>query len=882
MKKRVYVVPHSHWDREWYFTIEDSNVLLVENMDYLIDVLENDTAYTAYVFDAQVSIVEEYLSLRPEQEERLKKLVADKRLFIGPWYTQTDSLLVHKESIIRNLLYGTKISQKYGHSMNCGYLPDIFGQNQYFPSIFTGFGIDNSILQRGVYTDQLKGDLNFTWISPDKKKVKANNMYFGYGPGKFLQATEEYKESRLYPILEKLSSMNRHTDQLLLPSGGDQVLIRKHFPETIQKLNKETEDYEFLLSDYETYMKDTWGDYHRFDNEIEGELIATQNARIHHTIRSQRYDIKKANYEVEHKLLHQLEPLAVIGHSFGLRYPQEWLDKIWKLLFDVHAHDSIGGCNSDDTNKDIIQRLQKVKRIADGLLNIWKKRMTEAISSKQHDLSSIFVFFNTNASEFSGVVEAVIFTKSREFILRDTVEDTQVMAEVKRQKYVSGGKQIIVTAEGEQEVEIPGYYRNSIMVAMDNVPSLGYKTLKVEKVNKRLPTVIQEESTSIANEQFEIKLKDGQLIVTDKKKKIELDHFLRFENVADAGDSYDFSPLDGDKPIYLEQAELISVSKGELSQFMVVKHEALVPKNLKERTENIASKLLMITTTLELRKEEHMVRVKHDIANEVEDHRVRVLLQTGAEHANQSFADQGFSIIQRPITNSYMKSWREDGFTEAPVPIYPLENFTGNKSDTHIFAAVTRGIKEYELLEFGDLALTLYRSVGLLGKDNLAWRPGRASGINNKVVFTPDAQMKRKMTFEYAVVIEDSNVEPSQLFVRTDQYVGRYVTYQKQDLNTFEERLERFEFPMEIKDLPKTASILKQENPNILMSSCKRAYNNESIIIRFYNPTEKEQQLELSHVFPSLNVTNLAEDQQLEVNKNLIITPKAYLTLSLK
>ncbi|MGD6840780.1 hypothetical protein ACQCVL_30935, partial [Bacillus thuringiensis] len=84
MKKRVYVVPHSHWDREWYFTIEDSNVLLAENLDHLFDVLETDQDYTGYVFDAQASIVEEYLKVRPENRDRLKQLVEEKQLFIGP------------------------------------------------------------------------------------------------------------------------------------------------------------------------------------------------------------------------------------------------------------------------------------------------------------------------------------------------------------------------------------------------------------------------------------------------------------------------------------------------------------------------------------------------------------------------------------------------------------------------------------------------------------------------------------------------------------------------------------------------------------------------------------------------------------------------------
>ncbi|MFP3361171.1 alpha-mannosidase, partial [Planococcus sp. SIMBA_143] len=75
-----------------------------------------------------------------------------------------------------------------------------------------------------------------------------------------------------------------------------------------------------------------------------------------------------------------LEPLGSIASTLGLRYPNVWLDEMWKMLFDVHAHDSIGGCNSDDTNQEIVNRLTKVIRMADGCLNLLKKQITEAIS----------------------------------------------------------------------------------------------------------------------------------------------------------------------------------------------------------------------------------------------------------------------------------------------------------------------------------------------------------------------------------------------------------------------------------------------------------------------------------------------------------------------
>ncbi|MDM5314965.1 glycoside hydrolase family 38 C-terminal domain-containing protein [Fictibacillus sp. b24] len=879
-QKKVYVVPHSHWDREWYFTIEDSNLLLVENMDRLMDVMENDPEYTGYVFDAQSSIIDEYLKVRPEEKERLSRLITAKRIFVGPWYTQADSLLVNRESLIRNLMYGTRIAEKMGHSMNVGYLPDIFGQNTYLPSMFKEFDIDYSVLQRGIYTDQLNGDLNFTWKSPDGESVKANNIYFGYGPGKFLSDDPQYMEERLLPILEKIADMNTSTDNLLLPAGGDQVLVREHFPETVKKLNEKDEKHEYVLSDYETFMKDTWekGD---FENVIEGELIATQKSRIHNTIRSQRYDIKKLNDMAEEKVICELEPLASFASTLGFKYPGKWLDEMWKMLFDVHAHDSIGGCNSDDTNQEIVNRLTKVIRMADGCLNLLKKQMTEAVSRKLGK-DSIFVLFHLLPKSFEGTQKVVLFTKEKEFGIRD-LKGAAVKFDVLNQEYISGGKTIVVTADGEKEVDAPGYYRNEVLLRDVKLPAMGYETFEVvegasenEAVN---PKTLN--NRLIENENFAIFEENSQIHLTVKSLEKTIKDFIKFENVADAGDSYDFSPLEGDSAIYSKTLESVYVEGSSGTEFMEVVHVLQVPGDLEERKEGQATTSLAIVTRFELLSGEDFIRVTHDIENEVKDHRVRVLLQTSVEAPEHSFGDQGFSIIQRPTVNPYMPTWKEEKFAEAPVPIYPLENIAGVTNGELTAAVVTKGIKEYELInETGELALTLFRSVGLLGRDNLAWRPGRASGINNKVVTTPDAQMQTKMTFEYCIHVGEGN-DINQLFKLVDDYRGHSVSYQKQSLNTFEERLDRFEIPYPVDALPARFSFLEAAG-EVYFCSMKKAHDDNSVILRLFNPTDGEQTVNISseHI-QSIAQTKLNEKIVVDVKGDVLVRPKGYVTLKL-
>lgn len=849
-QKTVHVVPHAHWDREWYFTIEDSNVMLVENLRHLIDVLERDEAYKSFVFDAQMSVIEDFLAILPEKKVKLEQLIKQKRLFVGPWYTQTDTLLVHKESLIRNLLYGSRAAQAMGHSMKIGYLPDIFGQNAYLPSIFNSFGMEYAILQRGLYTEDVATDLNFHWRAPDGLTAKTNYMYFGYGPGKFLATDAGYVSGTLTPILDTLREMNRSTSQLLLPAGGDQVLVREHFPETIEALNAQQSDYEFVLSDYETFMEKTWGDS-EFETVIEGELLASQKSRIHNTIRSQRVDIKLANSRIEDKVYHQLEPLAVMAHKYGAAYPKRWLDKIFKLLFDVHAHDSIGGCNSDETNRAIIHRLEQAERICDSLINVLKKQMARGIGA-EFEQGAVLVF-HLLPKAMTKQVETVIFTKDKAVCLAD-ISGFVVPQTVLSQAYISGGKKVVVTADGEQEVEIPGYYRTVISAEIAMEP-LSYQVLQI--VQGPVNLVAPVDGAKITNDYYTIEIVAGRLQLTTKFGE-QLENFLVFEDVADDGDSYDFSPLAGDVTELADEATCVQVLCSDLVSTMTIRHTLARG----EGTE--------IETTLTLKKGEDTLGIKHSLTNKTKNHRIRVRFEASGSEAN--YADQAFTAIKRTNTNPHFTKWRENRFAEAPVPIYPLENFAVSLSSKGAIGVLTQGLKEYEATT-NYLALTLFRSVGLLGKDNIAWRPGRASGINNKVVETPDAQMLGDLEFSYHYRFT-TRFTTADWFHATERVRDHQLSYHLQTLNSFEERVERFELPQpaEMCDLPMSASLLTMSN-DAFFSTLKQAEDGDGIILRVFNPTDEPIEI------ASGTVVNMAELPTVEA---ATISPQSHLTLKYK
>lgn len=877
MKKDVYVVAHCHWDAEWYFTCEDSHILLVENMDYLIDLLERDPTFPSFTFDGLAVVLDDYLQVRPENALRLEALISQRRLFVGPWYTQCDSLLIRTESLIRNLQYGMATAQRFGHSMNVGYLPDIFGQHGYLPAIFGDLGIDYAVLQRGVYTDQLNGDLNFLWRAPNQKTLPACCLYFGYGPGKFLSSDPEYLQQRLLPILARLTDLNHSTDKLLLPAGGDQVLVNAQFPQTVKALNALDMPYHFRLTDYESYLRDAWADA-PFSNVIDGELVACQKSRIHRTCHSTRYDIKRQTWQTEHLLIDQLEPLMALASHLGVTYPQPVIDSMWKTLFAAHAHNGIEATNADAVNQNIKNRLISVERSALSLLNVLKKKISTQIARQLED-AHLLVVFNCDISPLHPLIRAVIFTQKTDFTL--THNGVTVETTVLQQEKLSGGQVVIVTAAGEKLEPVADYYRSEILFRPPSLPGLGYQTLRVEE-KRACAWLSRCEVPVIENARYRISLAGGVMTLENKQTGQRVEDFLTFVDCGDDGDEFDFAPLADEQPLTCREFLFVTCETSAPLSRLTLRSSLLLPANMAERQAGITRQKMAIATTLELRDGEGFVRVHHQLINAATEHRFRVHLKTPVQQPRYSWADQGFSVLRRETVNPYVAHWREQGFVEKPMPIYTLENVVYLQNEQHFFGVMTKGIKEYEVLPESDtLALTLFRSVGLLGKDDTLWRPGRASGINNKVVETPDAQMLQEMAFDYALLL-DGPQDAAAIFSACKTYRGHSLTYQLQKLNTFEERLERFTLPIAPHGLPPQAELIACDNPRLFLSMCRPGTRAGETLLRLFNPTPQPESGSLT-VPPGSRIYQLSlnETQRTAWRDDVAIAPGDYLTLAI-
>src|ERR671924_1747116 len=146
----VHVVPHTHWDREWYSSFQSFRLRLVDLLDDLLPRMESDPSYGRFLLDGQLAVVDDYLAVRPEAEDRLRRLVGSGRIAVGPWYTLPDEFLVSGETLIRNLQLGMATADRFGGAMTVGYLPDMFGHVAQMPQILRLFGFEHAVVWRGV------------------------------------------------------------------------------------------------------------------------------------------------------------------------------------------------------------------------------------------------------------------------------------------------------------------------------------------------------------------------------------------------------------------------------------------------------------------------------------------------------------------------------------------------------------------------------------------------------------------------------------------------------------------------------------------------------------------------------------------------------------
>ncbi|WP_243298646.1 mannosylglycerate hydrolase [Bacillus litorisediminis] len=856
--KKVHIVPHMHWDREWYFSTEESRILLVNNMEEILDMLENNPDYPNYVLDGQTSILEDYFAVKPENRERVKKLVQEGRLIIGPWYTQTDEMVVGGESIVRNLLYGIKNSEEFGPYMQIGYLPDSFGQSAQMPMILNGFDIKYSIFWRGTSERHGTDKTEFYWETDDGSKVLVQLFPLGYAIGKYLPEDEEALQQRIdkyFTVLDRGAT----TENIILPNGHDQMPIQKNIFTIMEKLRKLYPDREFFLSKYENVFAEL--EKQEGLATLSGEFLDGKYMRVHRSIYSTRMDIKAANARIENKITNILEPLASIAYSLGFEYHHGLIELIWKEIMKNHAHDSIGCCCSDKVHREICNRFFLAEERVDQLIKFYKRKIVDSMNTEWN--YDRLTAFNLLPYERNEVVTTEVISKFTSFKLIDENAE-EVEFEIL-------GSEIMDPGLIDRQIVHYGNYDPFIKYTIqlrDTLPSMGYKTYFVAESDHEVNQSAAE-TEKVDTDFYEITVNpNGTLNIFDKQTKQRFNQVLLLENGGDDGDEYDFSPLPNETLIYSDQVQAtVDVTQNQYEAIMDIEYRLSVPSDLEKRKAGIMDGFVDVRLVVKVPNHKPMIEVKIEVDNQAKDHRLRALIPTNIASAF-SISDNQFGSIKRKVLDEAMEVWEQENWDERPDSIYPMLSYVGLSNDTYGVSVLTNSTREYEIVgeRFDTIAITLFRSIGYLGKEEMLRRPGRPSGIK---LATPDSQMIGKLELDFAITTHPGSALEANVARVAKEYLTPVETYNKIPYDAMKLNQAKMKTPL-------TYSLLEEAGPNVVLSTLKKAEKANQFVLRFYNPTdtEKTAAFKFNREMGQAYLANLNEKvaEELDVHKNSVQT----------
>ena len=392
--RRIAIVPHTHWDREWYKSYQDFRLALVELVDTLIPLLERDASYPHFMLDGQMAVVDDYLEVRPEAEGRLRALAASGRVSMGPWYILMDEFLASGETIVRNLQMGLGRGAAFGAVMELGYLPDMFGHIAQMPQILRLAGFHDAVVWRGVPSQVTKNA--FIWEAPDGSSVRAEYLPVGYGNGAALPDDAKALVRRTRDNVAEVADFL--LGDLLVMNGSDHLMPQPWLGRVVAEANEIQDEFDFAVTSLPRYLA---GAPREGLTRVEGELRSGARANMLMGVTSNRVDVKRRGALAERQLERRAEPLAALFEA-PADYPERLLELAWLEMVRNSAHDSICACSVDDVVDAVLHRYAEARTIAAGLAERAVKTFTRSLAQAGPSV------LNPSPRARSGLVELVV------------------------------------------------------------------------------------------------------------------------------------------------------------------------------------------------------------------------------------------------------------------------------------------------------------------------------------------------------------------------------------------------------------------------------------------------------------------------------------------
>jgi alpha-mannosidase len=758
----AHIISHTHWDREWYLPYEKHHVRLIKLVDELLDRLDADGEFKSFFLDGQTIILEDYLQVRPENQERLQKYITEGRLLIGPWYILQDAFLTSGEANVRNMQIGHQDSKRYGEPSKVGYFPDTFGLVGQTPQLMQQSGINNAFFGRGVKPTGFNNTVSdggyessfseLVWEGPDGSKVLGILFANWYSNGNEVPVNEaeakEFWEKKLADA-RKFAS----TGELLFMNGCDHQPAQLDLPEAIETAKRLYPEMDFIHSNFPDYLKAVEGVMeHGNLSTVKGELrsqhtdgwgtlVNTASARIY---------LKQMNQEGQVLLEKVAEPLASFAHLLGKDYPHHLFTYAWKTLMQNHPHDSICGCSVDEVHREMVTRFDKSRHVAETIVDDSKRVIADAVDTSGFtaygEAVLPLVVMNTTGWNRTGTVsvelDAARLYLREGFSLEETANRMKEIDLNGRELVDDQGHSISCQMEDlglQFGYDLPDdkfrqpYMCRRVRLTFEaaQVPALGLRAYAwVRRAKAGLssaPESLIQGDRVLENEAMKVVINDnGSFTLSDKASGMIYRDLGVYENTGDIGNEYMYKQPEAELALTTEglQANISVLENTPYRASVEITHDWAIPASADDKLDEEQRALvyyperkaqrsndtviLKLRTVISLERGGKGLHIETTIDNKAKDHRIRALFPTDLNTATHQ-VDSMFEVAERSIEPA--TEWMNPSNTQHQQAFVDISN------DKAGLTVANFGLNEYEVLRDGrnTIAITLLRSVGELG-----------------------------------------------------------------------------------------------------------------------------------------------------------------------
>ncbi len=871
----VYLVSHTHWDREWYRTFQDFRADLIPVVDGVLQQLQTNEEFNHFELDGQSILLEDYLAVRPAGRDRIEQAAAAGQLSLGPWYVLPDEFLVSGEATIRNLWYGHAAAARLGPVNRVGYLPDSFGHIAQLPQLLRGAGLEYFVYARGD-GDSLDGTgSQYLWRGPDGSEIPACHLHRGYCAGGALGYPRESDAlaglepdpglavSQVARLLEEMRPLAR-SDVALIPNGCDHLPAQRGMGPILQALRRAFPACEFKQASYHACLREMFAACQEL-SVVTGELRGGKRQLLLPGVLSTRMYLKQRNDRAQRLLAGTAEPLACYLQATRSVSPEiGLLDLAWRTLIANHPHDSICGCSIDQVHREMETRFAQVEQIGEALVRGSLAGLSAGSSAGETEL----VTFNPLPRRRTELVERLVVLGGHhdweplEVVDADgTIVPHHVVRRHRVEQfwghdYRSDPVSLRAAARFGKVLDQLGHrilrpaesstgggaeWLATIQFPAD-LPAMAHHTFRVRRASAeplRVTPAVTASSDTIENDLVRVTLApNGTFSITDKKSGRHYPGLNLLESTEDVGDEYDHAPAASSLTVTSRGREG-SLAAPEVSPWrasLQTSFEWPLPVGVttQRRGRRIEEVTCPVKVTLTLDAASPVVDVVTEFDNRASDHRVRACFPTGC-HSDTLISQGQFHVARRSVGRSDRPDW-----VQPPSGTQPQQGWSAVEDaavQTAGLAVFNQGLPEVAAWR-GEgetiIGLTLLRAVGWLSRDDHDARRGAVAG---PMVPTPEAQCLGPASYHYAVIPYTGDWRNSGLTGWHERWQVPPVTIQAAGA--------RPGIKHGVADSPAGVDFLELEGDAVLLSALKPHAARGTLIARLWSTAEVAQPVAL-------------------------------------